>query len=116
MLYLVYIPYLGMIYVICVTKRMQLHCVSRLNPCTSACAPFFNERDERAASVLGERASRERTADPTQDYASRTYHDRMESRGPVHMEPIASEEKSAEVYFLSNGTLKSRMSGRAAFF
>ena len=48
-LYLVYVPYLGMIYVICVTERMQLHCFSRLNPCTSACAPFFNERDERAA-------------------------------------------------------------------
>ena len=49
-LYLVYVPYLGMIYVICVTERMQLRLFSRLNPCTSACAPFFNERDERAAS------------------------------------------------------------------
>ena len=61
-------------------------------------------------------AFRERTTDPTQDYASQTNHDRMESGGPVHMEPIASEEKSAEVYFLSNGTLKSQMPGRAAFF
>ena len=48
-LYLVYVPYLGMIYVICVTERMQLHCFSRLNPCTSAYAPLFNERDERVA-------------------------------------------------------------------
>ena len=52
--------------------------------------------------LLGERASRERTTDPTQDYASRTNHDQMESEGPVHMEPIASEEKSAEVYLKRN--------------
>ena len=74
----------------------------------------FLTRETR--ELLGERASTERTTDPTQDYASRTNHDQMESGGPVHMEPIASEEKRAEVYFLSNGTLKSRMPGRAAFF
>ena len=66
--------------------------------------------------LLGERASRERTTDPTQDYTSRTNRDRMESGGPVHLELIASEEKSAEVYLLSNGTLKSRIPGRAALF
>ena len=46
MLYLVYVPYLD---IFCVIERMQLHCFSRLNPCTSAYAPFFNGRDERAA-------------------------------------------------------------------
>ena len=46
-LYPVYVPYLGMIYVIC--HRKNAICFSRLNPCTSACTPFFNERDWRVA-------------------------------------------------------------------
>ena len=57
--------------------------------------------------LLGERASRERTTDPTQDYASRTNHDRMESGGPVHMEPIASEKKKCgSLFSLKRNTKK----------